>query len=108
MDVYNNNIWLVETVAKAATDNHWPRVDVKAGSTQPGVNGGFQGQVKSPMNKGQGVSGSRVSGWPPTGPAAGRKLTRKWTRKRDRTALTRIISCSRSPGCPNWRANCHW
>jgi hypothetical protein len=28
-------------------------VDVKAGSTQPGVNGGFQGQVKSPMNKGR-------------------------------------------------------
>jgi len=53
MDVYNNNIWLVEAIAKAATDNHWPRVDVKAGSTQPGVNGGFQGQVKSPMNKGR-------------------------------------------------------
>jgi hypothetical protein len=52
-DVYNNNIWLVETIAKAATDNHWPRVDVKAGSTQPGVNGGFQGSVKSPMNKGR-------------------------------------------------------
>jgi hypothetical protein len=53
IDVYNNNIWLVETVARAATDNHWPRVDVKAGSTQPGLNGGFQGQVKSPMNKGR-------------------------------------------------------
>jgi len=52
-DVYNNNIWLVEAIAKAATDNHWPRVDVKAGSTQPGVNGGFQGSVKSPMNKGR-------------------------------------------------------
>ncbi|MBZ5660368.1 MAG: twin-arginine translocation signal domain-containing protein [Acidobacteriia bacterium] len=52
-DVYNNNVWLVEAIAKAATDNHWPRVDVKAGSTQPGVNGGFQGQVKSPMNKGR-------------------------------------------------------
>ena len=53
IDVYNNNIWLVKAVAKAATDNHWPRVDVKAGSTQPGVNGGFQGSVKSPMNKGR-------------------------------------------------------
>jgi hypothetical protein len=40
-------------IAKAATDNHWPRVDVKAGNTQPGVNGGFQGSVKSPMNKGR-------------------------------------------------------
>jgi hypothetical protein len=53
MDVYNNNIWLVESIVKAATDNHWPRVDIKAGSTQPGVNGGFQGSVKSPMNKGR-------------------------------------------------------
>jgi hypothetical protein len=52
-DVYNNNIWLVEAIARAATDNHWPRVDVKAGNTQPGVNGGFQGSVKSPMNKGR-------------------------------------------------------
>ncbi len=52
-DVYNNNIWLVEAIAKAATDNHWPRVDVKAGNTQPGVSGGFQGSVKSPMNKGR-------------------------------------------------------
>ena len=32
MDVYNNNIWLVEAIARAATDNHWPRVDVKAGN----------------------------------------------------------------------------
>jgi hypothetical protein len=54
IDVNNNNIWLVETIAKAATDNHWPRVDVKAGAVAPGVNGGFQGSVKSPMNKGRG------------------------------------------------------
>jgi hypothetical protein len=53
IDVYNNNIWLVEAIAKAATDNRWPRVDVKARNTQPGVNGGFQGSVKSPMNKGR-------------------------------------------------------
>ena len=53
MDVYNNNIWLVEAIASAATDNHWPRVDVKAGNVAPGVNGGFQGTVKSPMNKGR-------------------------------------------------------
>jgi hypothetical protein len=49
IDVYNNNIWLVEAIAKAATDNHWPRVDVKAGDVAPGVNGGFQGSVKSNM-----------------------------------------------------------
>jgi hypothetical protein len=67
MDVYNNNIWLVEAIARAATDNHWPRVDVKAGNVGPGVNGGFQGTVKSPMNKGRayGIPGIGLAGdWP--------------------------------------------
>src|SRR5665213_3441548 len=67
MDVYNNNIWLVEAIARAATDNHWPRVDVKSGNTGPGVNGGFQGTVKSPMNKGRayGIPGLGLAGdWP--------------------------------------------
>ncbi len=73
MDVYNNNIWLVERIAKAATDNHWPRVDVKAGNVEPGVNGGFQGSVKSPMNKGRayhipgvGLAGDWPGGWTQT------------------------------------------
>jgi hypothetical protein len=67
MDVYNNNIWWIETIAKAATDNNWPRVDVKAGNVEPGVNGGFQGTVKSPMNKGRayGIPGIGLAGdWP--------------------------------------------
>ena len=67
MDVYNNNIWLVEAIARAATDNKWPRVDVKSGNTGPGVNGGFQGLVKSPMNKGRayGLPGIGLAGdWP--------------------------------------------
>ena len=67
MDVYNNNIWLVEAIARAATDNKWPRVDVKAGNVAPGVNGGFQGTVKSPMNKGRAykVPGIGLAGdWP--------------------------------------------
>jgi len=73
MDVYNNNIWLVEAIARAATDNHWPRVDVKAGNVGPGVNGGFQGTVKSPMNKGRayripgiGLAGDWPGGWTQT------------------------------------------
>jgi len=73
MDVYNNNIWLVETIARAATDNRWPRVDVKAGNVAPGVNGGFQGRVKSPMNKGRvyelpgiGLAGDWPGGWTQT------------------------------------------
>jgi hypothetical protein len=67
MDVYNNNIWWIETIARAATDNNWPRVDVKAGNVEPGVNGGFQGTVKSPMNKGRayGIPGIGLAGdWP--------------------------------------------
>lgn len=73
MDVYNNNIWLVEAIARAATDNHWPRVDVKAGNVAPGVNGGFQGTVKSPMNKGRtyripgiGLAGDWAGAWAQT------------------------------------------
>ena len=67
MDVHNNNIWLVEAIARAATDNHWPRVDVKSGGVAPGVNEGFQGTVKSPMNKGRayGIPGIGLAGdWP--------------------------------------------
>ena len=67
MDVNNNNIWMVEMIARAATENHWPRVDVKSGRAIPGVNGGFQGQVKSPMNKGRGykIPGCGLAGdWP--------------------------------------------
>jgi hypothetical protein len=67
VDVYNNNIWLVEAIARAATNNHWPRVDVKSGNAGPGVNGGFQGTVKSPMNKGRayGIPGIGLAGdWP--------------------------------------------
>lgn len=67
MDVYNNNIWLVEAIARAAADNRWPRVDVKAGNVAPGVNGGFQGSVKSPMNKGRAykIPGIGLAGdWP--------------------------------------------
>ncbi|HLG97457.1 MAG TPA: hypothetical protein VKX49_14185 [Bryobacteraceae bacterium] len=67
MDVHNNNIWLVEAIARAATDNHWPRIDVKSGNTEPGVNGRFQGTVKSPMNKGRayGIPGIGLAGdWP--------------------------------------------
>jgi hypothetical protein len=73
MDVHNNNIWLVEAIARAATDNHWPRVDVKSGNVEPGVHGGFQGTVKSPMNKGRayripgiGLAGDWPGGWTQT------------------------------------------
>ena len=73
IDVYNNTPWLVETVARAATDNAWPRVDVKVGNVQPGVNGGFQGLVKSPMNRGReykkpgiGLAGDWPGGWTQT------------------------------------------
>ena len=68
MDVNNNNPWMVEMIARAAVDNKWPRVDVKAGQNAgPGQNGGFQGSVKSPMNKGRAwkIPGCGLAGdWP--------------------------------------------
>ena len=68
IDVHNNNLWMIEMIARAATDNKWPRVDVKAGNaTGPGVNGGFQGGVRSPMNKGRDfkIPGCGLAGdWP--------------------------------------------
>jgi len=73
IDVNNNNIWLVEAVARAATDNGWPRVDVKSGTAQPCVNGVFQGSVKSPMNRGRdfklpgvGLAGDWPGAWTQT------------------------------------------
>jgi hypothetical protein len=73
MDVHNNNIWLIEAIARAATANRWPRVDVKTGDVEPGLNGGFQGRVKSPMNKGRayrlpgiGLAGDWPGGWTQT------------------------------------------
>jgi hypothetical protein len=56
LDLNNNNTWLVNTVAKAAQDNSWPRVEASAGGVAPGVNGGFQKQVLSPVNKGRSYS----------------------------------------------------
>jgi hypothetical protein len=68
IDVHNNNVWMVEMIARAATANRWPRVDVKAGmDAGPGMNGGLQGRVKSPMNKGRGykIPGCGLAGdWP--------------------------------------------
>jgi hypothetical protein len=98
MDVYNNNIWMIETIARAATDNKWPRVDVKAGNVGPGVNGGFQGSVKSPMNKGRGygIPGLGLAGDWPGG----------WTQtyaqidtEAGAHGSTRTTSSSKSPGC---------
>ena len=53
LDVFNNNLWLVDTVKRAAEDNHWPRVAASDGGIAPGVNGGYQKQVLSPVNKGR-------------------------------------------------------
>jgi hypothetical protein len=67
IDVNNNNPWFIDTIAKAAEDNTWPRVLASAGTVAPGVNGGFQKQVLSPVNKGRsyGIPGVGLAGdWP--------------------------------------------
>jgi hypothetical protein len=53
IDVNNNNQWFIDTIAKAAQDNNWPRIEASSGGVAPGVNGGFQKQVLSPVNKGR-------------------------------------------------------
>ena len=53
IDVNNNNLWFINTIAKAAQDNSWPRVEASSGTIAPGVSGGFQKQVLSPVNKGR-------------------------------------------------------
>jgi hypothetical protein len=53
IDVNNNNPWFISTIAKAARDNNWPRVEASSGNVAPGVSGGFQKQVLSPVNKGR-------------------------------------------------------
>jgi len=53
VDLNNNNLWLIDTVKHAAEDNRWPRVAASDGGVAPGVNGGFQKSVLSPVNKGR-------------------------------------------------------
>jgi hypothetical protein len=73
IDLHNNNMWLVDVIARAATDNHWPRVEAKAGNVEPGVNGGFQGGVKGFLNLGKsralpgiGLAADWPGGWTQT------------------------------------------
>jgi hypothetical protein len=56
IDVNNNNIWVINAVKTAAEDNHWPRVEASSGNVAPGMNGGYQKQVLSPVNKGRSYS----------------------------------------------------
>ena len=58
MDVYNNNIWLVEAIARAATDNRWPRVDVKSG-VGPRRQRRLPGPGEEPDEQGPGLPDSR-------------------------------------------------
>ena len=98
MDVYNNNIWLVETIARAATDNHWPRVDVKAGNVVPGRQRRIPGRGEEPDEQGARLQDSRASVSPATGRARGRRPTRRWTPKPGRTASTRTTSSQQVAG----------
>jgi hypothetical protein len=56
IDLNNNNPWLINTVATAAEDSNWPRVEATSAGVAPGVNGGFQKSVLSPTNKGRSYS----------------------------------------------------
>jgi hypothetical protein len=53
VDINNNNTWLINAVKQAAQDTNWPRVEASSGTVAPGVNGGYQKTVNSPVNKGR-------------------------------------------------------
>jgi hypothetical protein len=53
IDVNNNNQWLIDLIRRAVEANNWPRVEANSGNVAPGVNGGYQKQVLSPVNKGR-------------------------------------------------------
>ena len=52
--------WMFKQIAKSAQDNGWVRVEAKTGSL-PGVNGGYQAPVKSPLTKGSSLNPKRPS-----------------------------------------------
>lgn len=53
IDVNNNNLWIINAIKSAAEANKWPRVEASSGNVAPGLNGGYQKQVLSPVNKGR-------------------------------------------------------
>jgi len=60
------NEWMIKQIKKAITDNGWQRAEAKSNAL-PGVNGGYQSPVRSPLNKGSqfGVAGLGLAGdWP--------------------------------------------
>jgi len=60
------NEWMIKQIKNAIKDNGWQRAEAKSNSL-PGVNGGYQSPVRSPLNKGSqfGIAGLGLAGdWP--------------------------------------------
>jgi hypothetical protein len=60
------NEWMLKQIANAIQDNGWERADAKTNSL-PGIHGGYQSGVKSPLNRGSsfGIAGLGLAGdWP--------------------------------------------
>ena len=51
IDVNNNNKWFIDTFAKAATDNNWPWIQVKAGAVEPGIARRISNRHKKPAQQ---------------------------------------------------------
>jgi hypothetical protein len=56
----DNTEWMFKQIKKAAEDNGWVRVQART-TAIPGVNGGFQSAVKSPLTKGGSFTPRRPS-----------------------------------------------
>jgi hypothetical protein len=60
------NEWMIKQIRNAIKDNGWERAEAKSNAL-PGVNGGYQSPVRSPLNKGSqfGIAGLGLAGdWP--------------------------------------------
>jgi hypothetical protein len=56
----DNTEWFFKQIKRSAEDNHWVRVEAKT-TDIPGVNGGYQSGVKSPLTKGGSFNPKRAS-----------------------------------------------
>ena len=60
------NEWMIKQIAEAIKDNGWERAEAKSNAL-PGVHGGYQSPVRSPLNRGSdfGIAGLGLAGdWP--------------------------------------------
>ncbi len=76
MDVYNNNIWLIEAIAQSGHRQQVAARRRESRQRRTGRQRRVSGFGEEPDEQGPRTTGFPGSGWPATGPAAGRRRTR--------------------------------